>query len=139
MRIVLLAALFAVGCGGGTGNVSGTVTYRGKLLPTGIITFLDGRNQVLASSPIREGKYAAFDVPAGPVKIIVSTPPAASQRRRARQLPKIIKSESLGKGSIGRRSTVAAETVPAQYADPDQSGLTFTVRAGEQEHPVDLK
>lgn len=139
-RLVLLAALVGGGCGGGKGSVSGTVTFKDKPLPTGTITFLDDRNEVLASSAIREGKYAVFNLPVGPTKIIVSTPPESpSKRRRPRHLPGVKKSEPLGKGSVTTRPAVMVFAIPARYADPAQTDLTFTVQAGEQEHNVELK
>jgi hypothetical protein len=36
-------------------------------------------------------------------------------------------------------STGAAEAIPETYADPNNSGLTYTVKSGSQEHNIVLK
>src|SRR5262245_50664021 len=67
---VLLVALVCIGCVRPTGEISGTVTYRGKPLPSGTVTCLDVNNQALGSSAISQGSYSIARVPVGPVKII---------------------------------------------------------------------
>ncbi|MBI1918481.1 MAG: carboxypeptidase regulatory-like domain-containing protein [Planctomycetes bacterium] len=150
-----------------TGRITGKVTYDGKLVPVGTITFISEKGGgVLAV--IHNGKYTADKVPPGPVTITVNT-------REARQLANTMKSTG-GKGpsvipSGGQQSSPQnikdkmkdkgtatmpgaeelakkwKETweklkdmidVPEKFADPKTSGLTYTVKAGLQKINVDM-
>jgi hypothetical protein len=81
MRAVVAAAAFllavglTVGCGGGPryGEVSGTVTYDGKPVEQGSITFLpaDGRGPD-AGGAIKDGQYTAKKVPSGAMKVVIN-------------------------------------------------------------------
>jgi hypothetical protein len=64
----LLFIAVAGGCGGGKGNVSGTVTVDGKPLPMGTIVFTSESGPAVAAE-ILDGKYAAVGVPTGDVKV----------------------------------------------------------------------
>ena len=124
--LVFLVILAVIGCGGNknVGQVSGTVNYQGKPLPIGTVSFLDSSNQSLASSAINDGTYAIpVKVPAGPVKVIVTTPGRVSGR-----LPKNKSGES-----------VTVISIPAKYGSADQSGLTYTVQPGPNEYNIELQ
>jgi hypothetical protein len=137
--LVLSALLLCLGCGGPKGDVSGKVTFRGKPLPAGSVTFFSSEGQVVGSSQIsHEGDYAMTRLPAGPVKISVTAPltipnPAAPPPPKGGKKKKDIKglSEEM-------RSNIRLD-VPAKYRMPDQSGLTYTVQPGAQEHSIDLE
>ncbi len=134
---VLLVALVCIGCGRPTGEISGTVMYRGKPLPSGTLTCLDVNNQALGSSAISQGSYSIARVPVGPVKIIVTTPPVSLGNPTQPRAPKKTDKDSPRNRSPDPR--VPAVVIPAQYGNPDQSGLTYTVQAGAQQHNIDLK
>src|SRR5437867_840717 len=73
---LLLLALF--GCNDGrraTGTVTGTVSYQGKPLPTGKVSFYGPNDQVASAFIEEDGSYEAQSVPLGAVKVAVSTPP----------------------------------------------------------------
>jgi hypothetical protein len=150
--MVLLAALLASGCGGKKGDVSGTVTYQGKPLPSGTITFLDARNEAVGSSPITDGKYTIYQVPVGPVKVLVTTPPPLPPNLRppppnpAREAMReaMIKKKTGGKSSAPPPAPSDDRPpppvrIPDKYGLADQSDLTYTVQPGKQEHAIDLK
>jgi hypothetical protein len=128
--LVLLAMLFSLGCGQGPrGDISGKVTYRGKPLPlASSVTFLNVENNQVGSSMISaEGTYSMANVPAGPVRITVVTPPPlkGAGRRKGRKK--------------GAPPPPPPMVVPVKYGDPNQSGLTYTVEPGKQEFDIDLK
>src|SRR4051812_28331476 len=62
-----------LGCGGepDTGDVSGTVTYDGKAVDDGAITFYPAAGPT-AGGTIKDGKYTATKVPVGTSKVVVS-------------------------------------------------------------------
>jgi hypothetical protein len=113
------------GCGAGGGSVSGTITYQGKPLPTGAVTFSGGENgSVTVSSPITDGKYAMTEVPVGPVKISVTTPPP---------------SPPPPPGTPAAAPATETIPIPQKYAFADQSGLTYTVKSGAQTYDIKLE
>ena len=115
--IVLLVA--CAGCvGTGTGDVTGVVTYRGKPLPAGTISFYDATRGVWSSAIGPDGSYSVAGIPTGTARIAVVTPMAIS-------MP-------------GAPPPPKSVPIPAKYADPDKSGLTCVVGRGSQTHDVTL-
>jgi hypothetical protein len=132
IRVSIVLSLFALivaGCGQRMGEVTGTVTYNGKALPSGQVTFFGADKQVVGGSSIIEGKYKVLKVPPGTVKITVRTPPPpppASQTAKQDAPPP------------EKRPPLESIAIPPKYGNPDQSGLTYEVKPGSQEHPIDL-
>jgi hypothetical protein len=110
------AALALCGCGG-SGDVSGTVKYQGKPLPTGTIMFYGDPTGVWRSE-IKEGQYSIENVPTGTVKITVILPAPITMK--------------------GLPAPAKVPPIPGKYADPGQSGLTYQVHSGQQTHDVEL-
>lgn len=113
-------ALALSGCGGRTGEVSGTVRFGGRPLSTGCVEFASqAKPGVVVWSLIREdGGYEVADCPLGPVKIAVKTTAPHGGR---------------GLAGPGGRSYV-----PARYANAEKSGLDYTVLPGRQRHDIGL-
>ena len=72
--LFLLAAIaLSGGCGGsGAGEVSGTVTYDGKIVEQGTISFVpaDGSGPT-SGAAITDGKYSVQKVPVGKAKVTI--------------------------------------------------------------------
>lgn len=121
--------VLAAGCSRGTGNVSGTVKFKGKPLPGGTISFYDEVNGV-ASSPINpDGSYSVSKVATGTARITVAVPmpirfasPGMSEAKE--DLPAVVKQ---------------TPSIPARYYDPAKSGLTCVVVRGDQTQDFDLQ
>jgi hypothetical protein len=115
--LFVCAALALPGCGGGTGEVSGVVKYRGEPLPGGTIPLYDATRGVWSSEIKPDGSYTVRTVPPGKARITVITPAA-----------------------ISMPGMPPPKTIPirAKYNDAAQSGLTYQVRVGRQTHDVDL-
>src|SRR5258707_12737478 len=72
--LFLLLSLLATGCGEGIGNVTGTVTYKGKPLPAGTVVFTTKEGaQGFVSDIGNDGTYSVSRIPAGDVTITVKT------------------------------------------------------------------
>ena len=117
--LCLAASLALAGCtGGGRGDISGVVKFKGEPLPGGTILFY-GQPKGQWSAEIKEdGSYKVTGVPAGTAKIAII---AAVQVNMGGDAP-----------------VVKAVAIPKKYADPDKSGLTCNVQGGAQTHPVEL-
>jgi hypothetical protein len=151
--LALAALLGAAGCTS-YGEVSGKVTYKGKSLKGGSITFtIPGKGSV-AAQIAEDGSYTVAQVPAGEARIAVETksvgPPAKAPGPMAfmRGPPKMTppKESDLPKDAHAPMSTAPPKAdlkryvpIPDQYGDPEKSGLTFKVTGGAQTHDIDLK
>jgi hypothetical protein len=133
-----VAALAAAGCGGGTADVAGRVTYQGKPVVFGTVVVI-GADGVPKSGPIqRDGSYRVAGVKLGAATVTVSSPPppgsqAAPTRKAGRDgidEDKILETES-----VDPELVKTWFPIPHKYADPAKSGLTATVGSGQ---PLDL-
>jgi hypothetical protein len=122
MALSVLATVLVAGCGAPTGDISGLVTYNGEPLPSGVVSFVaeQGRNRdkVKLAGITSDGKYEIQRCLCGEVRIGVQTPPAIKGRFAGAGIPTI--------------------EIPPQYADPDTSGLTYTVQPGPQSFDIKL-
>ncbi len=142
--IALLSGLTAVGCGGTAerppmGRVHGTVTYDGKPVDRGRVTFSPIASEgdsggTSAMGPIEsDGSYSLTTFNTGDgafvgrhiVTVVVPTEDiVALNKPRA-------------DGSIPYK--LPKELIPKKYTDPKQSPLRNTVEAGDNSLNIDLK
>ena len=124
--------LLAVGCGGGakTANVSGKVSYNGKAIASGQVTF-EGEGGRTGTGPIADGKYTIPDAPVGPVRIGVVS---------IKRGPKAVNPMEAGSGTPAPPAPPAKPVpVPERFGTPAKSGLSYTVATGSQTHDIDIK
>jgi hypothetical protein len=130
----LFLVLLAVGCDGGakTAKVSGKVTYNGKPIASGQVTF-EGEGGKTGAGPIADGTYAISDAPVGPVRIGVVS---------IKRGPKAVNPSEVASGTSSPSPAPAAAKfvpVPERFGIPAKSGLTYTVTAGSQTYDIDIK
>ena len=133
--VILVLCASAVGCGGGRGEVRGTVRYRGRPLTSGTVQFLAADGIPYAAPIAADGSYAVR-APAGPAKVIVSCLAEDRMPRLARPAPA---------GPAGARGAATARPrsgglslIPERYADWGLSGLTVEVERGGTTCDFDL-
>lgn len=127
--VVLLFAAAGIGCGGSkTGTVTGTVKYRGTPLPAGNVTFFGDKKEVLGNAAIHEGKYTMEGVKVGTVKVAVTTPPSVMADRRHPP-----------PADMPGGAPSAVVNIPPGYSNPEQSRLTYEVKPGSQDYPIELQ
>jgi hypothetical protein len=134
--LLLLILPLATGCGGqATGTVSGTVTYQGKPLSSGFVTFVMEKGSPPLSSEIQsDGSYRMVNVPVGPVKIGVRPKIQPETALESSSMPR--NPQDMNKF---REAMIPRETpIPPKYHDPLKSGLTYTVTEGSQQHNIVL-
>jgi hypothetical protein len=134
--VVLLALLLAVGCGPRTAKVSGKVTYKGAPVPAGTVTFHGDNGVVQAAWLTPSGSYTINGVRPGSFKVSVmpSQPPRAPAPARG----KTSASHPSGKGAADV-AAIPVVPIPEKYKDPEKSGLSYTVVAGEQSIDIPLQ
>jgi len=149
-------AVFAGGCGPdykARGTVKGVVTTGSKHLTTGTVVFYGKDNMTGSATIDSEGKYELGDAPLGDCRVTVTvnnSPFDASVRARMQgkgngpKLPDGPKPppgvERPGGGEPPPGAKVPKEVVPVdqKYSNVETSGLTFTVKKGEQTYSIEL-
>ena len=139
--LALATSLVAVGCGSSTGTISGKVYYKDAPLKGGRVTFVSKDKKVSRFDDIKEdGSYKIEKMPAGEARIAVDTSnlkPSPGMNR-----PPPPKGANVPPGYNPPTSEDKAKRyveIPAQYADADKSGLTYTVKGGSQPYDIKLK
>ena len=146
MQRILLPALVAglvalSGCGSSGGSIKGKVSYKGKDLPSGTVTFLGANNDV-GSSPIApDGTYAIPKLSVGLAKIAVSVPAPVLVPGGMKMDPAKMKGGADPTGGTGTPPTAPAlprVKIPERYLNPETSKLTLEVKSGSQVHDIKL-
>ena len=160
--LVLLGA--STGCGG-KAKVSGTVTGPdGKPLPLGRISFTPASGPPGVTADIQDGKYTAEDVRTGENKVSVETAyieleanlvlhpdrPGGSGGTGGSGAPMpgmppeaVAGMAEMNKGrdegiKHAKDNLAKYRAIPDKFNDPKTSGLSFTVKSGDNDFPVDL-
>jgi hypothetical protein len=126
--LLFLGAVLATGCGGRSGTVKGKISVGGVPLKRGLITFLSQvGNKDAYSAAVIDGNYETDPIPTGTCRIVVIHA----------QLPP----EAAAKGNDlvpVRKRGERRQEVPAQFHDPDTSGLSIDVGPGTNTFDKDL-
>jgi hypothetical protein len=134
-RVVLPGLVLSValaGCGPGQAEVSGTVRYKGKPLPSGTIQFLASDGLIYPGTIQSDGSFAVR-VPAGEAKVLIRcVDEERLSRFTARQA-----------GKSGRIAAPAAAAgsfslIPQRYADWGTSHLAVRVERVKTTQDFDL-
>jgi hypothetical protein len=134
--VACIAAIMAcAGCGGApegppVGAVTGQVTFEGKPVQAGQVSFVSDKEGRLFTSNIQSGGYKLVSqfgngIPVGTYNVRV-TPPAAEPA-------------SLAPAADEKPKVEDAQDIPKKYRDPATSGLTAEVKAGPNTLNFDMK
>src|SRR6476646_10457874 len=143
LPLAVVAVVLAAGCGGSTGTVTGSVSYKGTKLKGGLVVFVAPNGTGTTSGEIQEdGTYTLDGCPAGPVKVAVQTsylkPPAGSAGAIKYERPKEAQGNTDYKPPDQSKNKERYMAIPQKYEDPSASGLTYTVTGGKQTHDISL-
>jgi hypothetical protein len=135
--LAALTLAASAGCAAGKGTLTGKVTYNGKPVTSGTVqVFLaDGSTRTGEIAPT--GAYSIADVPAGEVKIGVSSP---NPKKRYEDMLSFAKTEEQRK-AVQTPDPEQLKTwvaIPDALGQPDTSGLTATVKKGDTPHDIAL-
>lgn len=122
---VLVFALLGTGCGKGekpTGTVAGKVSYKGSPLAAGNINFISATGSAGMAKIDAAGRYKVDgELEAGEYKVF-ATPPLPEPQPPGTKVAGPPKFD-----------------LPPKYRDPQSSGVVVTVKAGENDIPVEFK
>ena len=118
------ALLFA-----GLVGLAGTVTHKGKPVAWGSVSLVAADGSAHSAELGRDGRFSVANVPTGPARVGVSSPDPYPDGRKAKYEGRYKPPADLPDG--------AWFPLPAQYADPQKSGLTLQV--GGSPADLDLK
>jgi hypothetical protein len=151
---VSLVLICAVGCGGARGSVAGKVTFRGQPVMAGSVVMC-GSDKRPATSAIEEnGTYSLEDVPVGQVQVAVVSPNPAIAANRSKALAIVAKAKAKAKATdkfdyeaiVPQEASAGSEgpkkrwvRLPKDVEFPDRSGITTTIRPGENTFNIELK
>lgn len=142
-RTACLGCVLLVGCSGGDkpAPVKGTVTFEGKPVANATVTFTPaGEGKLSVGTTTADGSYELYQ--AGPERLPGAKVGSHSVSISAIE-QKITGNKSAQQENLGSLEMVDAKTktrylVPPKYASSRTSGLTFEVKAGE-ENVADFK
>ena len=140
-----------VGCGSKSSKVSGTVSYKGTPIKSGMVTFMRADDGAVQNAYIVDGKYEFDNLPPGKVKVAVvlpggNTPAAKGMDAKAAkraiekigERPKQAPPDYKWPGSLTGGATEEGPSLPEKYADPNKSGVEYDVTPGTQTKNFDL-
>ncbi len=143
-----LGLVVLAGCGGGTGSVTGTVTYKpkGKALVSGTVMVLAADGKPRYGEIAADGRYTVADVPVGKCKVTVSSPDSSGQVNRGAEgdpaaagRPKMPGREAPGAAA---KAVPLAPTgwfaIPDKYGDVNKSELSVDVQRGVTTYNIEL-
>ena len=147
LPVLALVSAIGIGCGGSGGvkkvTVTGTVTYDGKPVENGLVTFalaeagLKGGSN--AQGPVVSGKFSVPGVSPGSNSVTVTGGGAAPQQYEGdggygqrRKMPDMSKGAAAAKNAM--KQLTSADTVP-----PDAPGNSIKVDVKEGMDPLDMK
>jgi len=122
-RLLVLAVLLVCpsGCGTGSGEVTGKVTFRGKPVTSGSVILYCPGNRIVRGVIGPDGSYSIPHVPAGEAAVAVRSPPVLPDG-----------------GYVNGETAPRGEAIPINYGVPDESGLTIRVGRGRVVYDIEL-
>ena len=128
--LATIAMLFSFSGCGSLNYVTGKVSYKGKNLNLGSVTFVGADGKKAIASISQDGTYKLIEPPLGQVKVAVQVVP----------LPKIAPvAPAKDLPPPGKTTPVQPVTIPANYADHSKSSLTTELKTGSNIFDIDLK
>ena len=124
---VAVAAVGLSGCGGGPpmGEVSGKVTFEGKPVAGGRVSFMNTTAGTGGEGQLKDGAYTlSAPLPPGDYKVTV--------------IPPVVREREGGKGPVVEVERPAPD-IPQKYRTIGSTDLKATVKAGPNECTFDMK
>jgi len=161
--LAVLTALLASSCSG-RAKVTGRVTFNGKPLPAGRITFVSADGKASDPAEISDGAYQVHNAPIGECKIKVETGYLMTMMKAMPGMGGMPGMGNMGQPDMGKSGTKMPDDkkgmmtknvtedmagmkdkiadylviIPEDYAILEKTPLTFTVKSGSNTYDVPL-
>jgi hypothetical protein len=136
---IALIVLCALGCGG-SGDVSGKITCKGKPVTYGSVTIFAADGIPRYGELGEGGSYKVENVPLGEVKVAVQSPnpfaPIAGEFDKFGKKPAVLQQTLPAKPRVAPGKWFP---IPTRYENVQDSGLALTVQCGANSFDIDLK
>jgi hypothetical protein len=134
-----IVLLFLAGCGEQSGGtVRGKVTYKGKPVILGGVSFIIDGSLPKYAAIQKDGSYEAVGVPVGKTTVLViSLPTPEGDRIGDFAHPEIIAKKRAAAVKAAREA--GWFPIPTAYGDVQKSPLRFSVEKGDNLNNIDLK
>ena len=129
--VIALLTLVVVGCGG-RGDMSGKVSYKGKVLVFGTVQFEAADKTFKQANIDSDGNYSVPGVPVGEARVAVS-----SANPQSSDFQRLVRGEQ--KPQPLPKPVPGWFPIPTDYADINKARLTYTVKSGPNTYDIDLK
>jgi hypothetical protein len=140
LALGLLTLSILSGCGKTDATVTGTITVGGAPLKSGTISFYPAEGEPI-NAGIVDGKYTTGPIKPGSYQVSVAARMNPGSEQKMAETPTTL-GAGLGPADGKAPPAVAPRSAPKEiqikYADPSQSGLTFTVKDGVNTYDKDL-
>jgi hypothetical protein len=117
----------AAGCSPPTGDVSGTVRYKGQTVDGGQVEIIPPNGQPYLSVIKTDGSYLITKVPVGESRVIVMKVPPGGSGRAERPAER-----------EDSKTPPRASVLPEKYATVGTTPLVYTVQPGVNKYDIDL-
>jgi hypothetical protein len=136
LGLIVLATALA-GCAAGKADVTGKVTYQGKAVTFGTVVVRGPDGLDIPGTINPDGTYRVPGVAAGKALIgVVSRDPGPGAAAKGRANPKPGRDPDEAPPAADRRKWFP---LPDKYEDPSKSGLSTTLKAGANQHDINLE
>jgi len=132
MGLLVLAGLaICSGCSGRKNTtIKGKVTYQGAPVSVGAIYFHGSNDQVAMGNLDSDGRFTATDVPLGEVRVSLQVRDPGVYGQGMMGAP--------GGAAKNQEGPPRVTSIPVKYADPNSSGLKYSIDSTTKEIEVKL-
>ena len=139
--VLAVVALVPSGCGAEKGAVFGTVTYKGKAVSSGQISFMPRTGIPVTAEIQPDGTYRVIDVPVGTALVtVIRLPDNYVEPAKAKKPTNPPVRPPAGDPAKDQgKADAPATTLPVKYADTSTTDLKCEVQSGETKYDVPLQ
>lgn len=136
ISFVIALLVFISGCGRPTASVTGSVSFQGKPVGSGVVVFVDSSGRATTPANVRpDGSFEIKTASVGAAKV-------AYDNLKPPPLPKVKPDSAVANDPEYKLMAEAADNyvaTPSKYKDPSTSGIAFELKPGPNECRITLE
>jgi hypothetical protein len=144
LTVAAALALTPAGCGPGTTDITGRVTFQGKPVVYGTVVVIDADGVPKSGLIARDATFRVTGIRVGAAKAAVSSPPPPGAIPLSARDKKVQDDDNNEKvttppPSVDPELVRSWFPLPEKYGDPAKSEITLDVRSGRPPYELELK